>query len=183
MFFIGDLLFLSLELIFFLYFSPLNLRLTTPLNIFGVTMESNNTPNDPSSNFSSNVTPFHNTMNPASAHLMRCYTCSNFLVTPSTNTQTPTNSSPSSDDNPSSSTTNIIDIVLHQYQNSNASNEIVPYDPGVQALLDEVKRAKQNKISLSTREQYRSANVNCILFLYENFPHIFTSSLSMITRH
>ena len=148
MIFIGDMFLIPKVSLLNLIFSYIFLRLT-----LGSTHHLISLANDPSSNSSSNVTTFHNTMNPVSAHLMRRYACSNNLVTPSTNTQTPTNSNPLSDDNPSSSKKKITDVVLNKYQNSNSSNEIVPYDPGVHALLDEVKRVKQNKISLSTREQ------------------------------
>ena len=71
---------------------------------------------------------------------------------------------------------NVTDIVLHHSSTDNECNDIIPYQPEVQALFEELQRVKQNKITEGTRDSYRSANVNFIIFLYKHFPQIFHES-------
>ena len=55
---------------------------------------------------------------------------------------------------------NVTDIVLHHSSTDNECNDIIPYQPEIQALFEELQRVKQNKITEGTRDSYRSANVN-----------------------
>ena len=83
----------------------------------------------------------------------------------------PFNTNPSDDPSRSPNTTTLI---LQSPTNSTAQAQaIIQVDPTVQLLLDEVERVKKNKLAESTRDQYRAANVSCIIFLFTHFTHIF----------
>ena len=83
----------------------------------------------------------------------------------------PFNTSPSDEPGRSPNTTTLI---LQTPTNSTTQAQaIIQYDSRVSLLLDEVERVKKNKLAESTRDQYRAANVSCIIFLFTNFSHIF----------
>ena len=47
---------------------------------------------------------------------------------------------------------NVTDIVLHHSSTDNECNDIIPYQPEVQSLFDELQRVKQNKITAMNEE-------------------------------